>query len=75
MKRQASIHQLRKSDDVEPTMADGFDGGDVVYLKSGGSAMIVESQSSDGFILCKWHSDQGLPQSGYYRAEALTSEA
>ena len=58
-----------------------FKKGDIVWLKSGGSAMIItrilyENQQLDRSvpIFCQWHTVLGMPQEKNYYSDLLTNK-
>lgn len=46
--------------------------GDIVRLKSGGPAMTVQSEMSDGTLLCQWFVGQKV-ESAYFKEAQLDS--
>ena len=52
-------------------MADVYDVGDVVKLKSGGPKMTVEKIDEDEFIHCVWFDEMNVTQSQGFPASAL----
>lgn len=60
-------HRPKPAEKVYP-----FTPGDVVYLKSGGCAMVVEDIDAGGKLECAWHIPDGHVESAYFPAACLT---
>lgn len=54
-------------------MAETFDAGDVVHLKSGGPAMTVKELKADGsHVVCDWFGTTEELKTAVFRLDALT---